>query len=201
MKKKLGFTLISFVAMVMTELTSCNRCGPFDVHNFQVIRFRNYLVKNQIDSIQENDTVNSNNLKMVIFADSVKTVMNNSIRLPFSFFNNAYACSPAFPMLVNAIKNIEIYSDIDLTTSISSTQNLVNYFKVGFGTANYTIPAFLSNEEGARRFYGEVFSLQMNPYSFDVVNLNKSYHRFIVKLYFSDNTMQSFVFNKIYLTV
>ena len=201
MKKVLGFTLVSFIATVIMELTSCNRCGPFDVHNFRIIRFKNYLIKDQNDSIAENDTVNINNLKMIIFADSVKTVMNKNIHLPLSFFNNAYACSPAFPVSVNAIKNIEIFSDKDLTTSISSTQNLANYFKVGFGTANYTLSAFLSNEEGARKFYGEIFSLQINPYSLDVVNLNKTYHQFTVKLYFSDNTIESFVFNKIYLTI
>ncbi len=102
---------------------------------------------------------------------------------------------------INFISNIEIFSDKNLTSSILSNQNLKDYFIIKFHSLN-SVNSFLLSNEFEKKF-NEVYKILFLSFkinSFDFSRLNNTYHKFTIKLYFSDNTIETFSFNKVYLT-
>jgi hypothetical protein len=198
MKKFFSLVLIVFAVATIVELNSCKLCGDLPpARYFRIVSFQNYIVKGEMDSIRENDTVSYRDLKMSIYADSLLYVINKS-RSTFSFINTAFACSPVIPSAVNSITRIQIYSDKDLTDIIPAGRDISPYFSASYaGTI-----AIASKVTNLLFFQGDVnLFLKGLPQTLIGANFNKTYHQFRVKLDFSDNTTQTFTFNRIYLTI
>jgi hypothetical protein len=197
MKKTFCVALTLFFIAIVLELSSCKKCGPFHVNNFRIISFQSYMVKNDTDSVRQNDTVQFNDLKIAMYLDSVLYVrIITPVR--YSLFNTAYACSPPTPASVNAIQRIEIYSDKNLSDTIPAGRDLSPYFSFELGDT-YSIAGKITNQQlidGYTTFYLH----GLHP-TFDETAFNSTYHQLTVRISLSDHTTQTFIYNKIYLTI
>ncbi len=136
MKNKVFLITIGYTLLMMVELVSCKKCGPFPdaikvvgldwdvretVYNSNKVSFSPIL----------NDTVDYNLYSIWINPKTETYFSLNQNSFSFSLINTAHACSPGSdPQLLETIKDIEIISTKDFDANHLKGSNLVSLFDV-----------------------------------------------------------------------
>ena len=194
--------LIVFGSTLTLELSSCiERCGPFDIHDYYILRFKSMIFENGQGEAMTDEVVPINDLSLYLYVDSARYVKNRGIKPSFDLFTTAYACSPAEPTSLNYITDYKVYADVAISDSLPAGVNLVDCFL--FKSSYYAISydAFLHHNSEYGNLGGfQGFKLIWKENIVDKRELYEDYKTFHIVLYLSDSTVHTLYFNRILIT-
>jgi len=181
MKSKLKTTSLIYIIFLFTGIFSCTDCGPFpDKSRVKNIFLNMYRINtnNGIDfSNIENNEIVYDKLAFEITPEIDNYFSFKNKLYSFSFIQNAYACDPTPPEMVDKIENIELISNNSYNDTFPANTNLSEI-------VNVIIPS-ITNESISLNEY-----LQTNP-TFPnslILILNEApdtnrIHRFTLKIF------------------
>lgn len=159
MFKKTVFCYFSIIGIFILLTVSCEiidpGCGPFTNNSYKVTNFETSLKQvvftdpisqNVTLSSLENDTLDFDELAILMVPDMESYTVQAKHKLNFSFSETAYACSPPIPSSEDKITDIQIFSNKNYSNEFSSQENISELFDIVVKYPNRGNQRFRLNE-------------------------------------------------------